>query len=92
MFYYHMLGRDVGKLNVYVDGKKKFTRTGPQGNAWKKADIKVQERAQIVSESAVKCYIIQIHDCINDIYIHFVRLRHLYKHSVYKNVVFSAPG
>ncbi|XP_055996867.1 MAM and LDL-receptor class A domain-containing protein 1-like isoform X2 [Ostrea edulis] len=40
-FWYHMYGSDMGTLNVLVDGSSVWTRTGDQGNSWKKADITV---------------------------------------------------
>ena len=43
-FYYHMYGRDMGTLNVYVDGELVFSRTGNQGRRWKEAEIFIEER------------------------------------------------
>ena len=36
MFYYHMYGRSMGTLNVYNANVKIFTKSGNQGNVWKK--------------------------------------------------------
>ena len=48
-FYYHMKGKDIGQLIVSVNGKQRFRKSGSQGDTWKKADLKVQERANVVS-------------------------------------------
>ena len=48
-FFYHMLGRDVGRLIVYVNGKQALVKSGSQGDQWKKAEFKVQDRATSVS-------------------------------------------
>jgi hypothetical protein len=37
-----MYGSDMGTLNVLVDGNSVWTRTGDQGNRWKRADITIQ--------------------------------------------------
>jgi hypothetical protein len=37
-----MYGSDMGTLNVLVDGNSVWTRTGDQGNIWKKADITIR--------------------------------------------------
>ena len=42
-FYYHMYGRTIGTLNVYVGQKKIFTKTGEQGNQWKQATVNVTD-------------------------------------------------
>jgi hypothetical protein len=42
-FWYHMYGADMGTLNVLVDGSSVWTRTGDQGNSWKKADITIEK-------------------------------------------------
>ena len=47
-FYYHMLGRDVNELKVFVNGKQQFSKKRAQGNKWNKAEFKVQERATSV--------------------------------------------
>jgi hypothetical protein len=39
-----MYGSDMGSLNVLVDGNPVWTRTGDQGNSWKKADITIRRR------------------------------------------------
>ena len=52
-FYYHMLGGDVGTLNVSVNGKSVFTKKGSQGKNWMKADVKVDERATSVRTSCI---------------------------------------
>ena len=52
-FYYHMLGSDVGRLIVHVNGKQRFVKSGQQGNKWLKADLKVQERATRVSKPVI---------------------------------------
>jgi hypothetical protein len=36
-----MYGSDMGSLNVLVDGNSVWTRSGDQGNSWKKADITI---------------------------------------------------
>ena len=50
-FYYHMKGKDIGQLIVHVNGKPQFRKSGSQGSKWEKADLKVQERANVVSKS-----------------------------------------
>jgi len=52
-FYYHMNGKDIGQLIVYVNGKPQFRKSGSQGNRWRKAEFKVQERANVVSKQGV---------------------------------------
>lgn len=52
-FYYHMNGNDIGELIVYVNGQERFRKTGRQGDTWRKADLKVQERANVVSKRVV---------------------------------------
>ena len=42
-FYYHMYGTTMGTLNVYVGQKKIFTKSGNQGNQWKKATVDITE-------------------------------------------------
>jgi hypothetical protein len=37
-----MYGSDMGTLNVLVDGNSVWTRTGDQGNRWKRADITIK--------------------------------------------------
>lgn len=48
-FYYHMLGRAVGELRVYVNDKKVFSETKAQGNNWIRGTFKYPERATTVS-------------------------------------------
>jgi len=52
-FHYHMEGQDIGELIVYVNGQERFRKTGRQGNTWKKADLEVQEQANVVSKHVV---------------------------------------
>ena len=40
-FYYHMNGGDIGALKVYSGGQIKFSKSGSQGNAWKKAEVDI---------------------------------------------------
>ena len=40
-FYYHMYGRDIKTLNVYNGGNVIWTKSGNQGNAWKKAEVSI---------------------------------------------------
>lgn len=44
-FSYHMFGSDIGKLNVHNDNMGNwqtiFTKSGNQGNQWKRAEIDV---------------------------------------------------
>ena len=40
-FYYHMLGRDVNALKVFVGSNKVFEKTGSQGSAWKEASVRI---------------------------------------------------
>ena len=35
-FYYHMYGANMGTLNVFSGNNKVFTKSGNQGNYWKK--------------------------------------------------------
>ena len=42
-FFYHMYGASTGTLNVFVGGKKVFTKAGNQGNSWKEENVKVSE-------------------------------------------------
>ncbi|XP_068711848.1 MAM and LDL-receptor class A domain-containing protein 1-like isoform X1 [Montipora foliosa] len=42
-FRYHMLGRGVGKLKVWVDGIVRFEKSGYQGREWMKADLKLEK-------------------------------------------------
>ncbi|BET00140.1 Scavenger receptor [Nesidiocoris tenuis] len=39
VFWYHMYGFNIGTLDVYVDYKKVFTKTGNLGNKWRKGII-----------------------------------------------------
>ncbi|XP_048581562.1 tryptase isoform X2 [Nematostella vectensis] len=43
-FYYHMVGSGVGSLNVYIGGSKVFSKNGPQGLTWRKAQIWAQQK------------------------------------------------
>ena len=40
-FYYHMYGSGIGTLNIYNCGKRLWSMSGNQGNAWKKAQVTV---------------------------------------------------
>ena len=40
-FYYHMFGRGVNALKVFVGSIKVFEKTGSQGFAWKKATVNI---------------------------------------------------
>jgi len=40
-FYYHMYGRDVKALNVYLGGSKIFSMAGDQGKVWKMAEVQL---------------------------------------------------
>lgn len=42
-FYYHMYGDSMGTLNVFVGQRKIFTKSGDQGNQWKKASVDVTD-------------------------------------------------
>ena len=42
-FFYHMYGASTGTLNVFVGGKKIFTKAGNQGNSWKEENVKVSD-------------------------------------------------
>jgi hypothetical protein len=37
-----MYGSDMGTLKVLVDGNSVWSRSGDQGNSWKKADITIR--------------------------------------------------
>lgn len=39
IFYYHMYGESMGTLNVHNGNVKIFSKSGDQGNVWKKATI-----------------------------------------------------
>ena len=40
-FWYHMRGRGVGSLDVWVDNTNVLVLEGSQGNEWKKAKVKI---------------------------------------------------
>ena len=42
-FFFHMYGATIGTLNVFIAGSNVFQMTGPQGNMWKEAIIKVSQ-------------------------------------------------
>ena len=48
-FYYHMFGRDVGELKVYVNDKQAFSKTKKEGDKWIRGTFKFPERAKTVS-------------------------------------------
>ena len=58
-FYYHMYGRTMGTLNVFIGDNKVFSISGNQGNKWKKAHAIVYKRkilpVSIVS-STPRCF------------------------------------
>ena len=37
-FYYHMYGKNMGTLNVFIGNRTVFTESGDHGNIWIKAD------------------------------------------------------
>ena len=48
-FYYHMYGSSMGTLNVYNKNVKIFTKSGNQGNVWKKVTTTLHP-SDVVSE------------------------------------------
>ena len=40
-FYYHMYGATIGKLNIRGGGRIIWSKSGNQGNAWKKALVSI---------------------------------------------------
>ena len=40
-FFYHMYGKTIGTLKVFVGGSNVLQINGPQGNMWKEANISV---------------------------------------------------
>ena len=42
-FWYHMYGVDIGSLEVYVGDKSYFSKSGDNGNQWKKAYLPIAE-------------------------------------------------
>ena len=40
-FYYHMYGSDIGSLNVSINSKQVFSRSGNKGNQWFKASVTI---------------------------------------------------
>ena len=42
-FYYNMLGKSVGTLNVRVGNTLVFTKSGNQGQAWKSAEVRLSQ-------------------------------------------------
>ena len=61
-FYYHMYGATMGTLNVYVGKKKIFTKSGNQGNQWKKATVDITEpgASQV---NIVNSRVLMLHQC-----------------------------
>ncbi|KAJ7385144.1 Meprin A subunit beta [Desmophyllum pertusum] len=49
-FYYHMYGKTVNQLNVYLGSSKVFSKSGAQGNEWKKAEVSINGKGNIVFE------------------------------------------
>ena len=41
-FFYHMYGAAIGKLNVTINGRSVFSRSGNQGNNWIEASISLR--------------------------------------------------
>ena len=48
VFYYHMYGSNMGTLNVFSGNDKIFTKSGNQGNYWKKV-VRTVRSANMVS-------------------------------------------
>ena len=46
-FFYHMLGRSVGTLNVYSGSKNVFTKSGSQGNKWIEAKVPISSSGRV---------------------------------------------
>ena len=46
-FYYHMYGSGIGSLKVVAGNQLKFSKTGNQGNAWKKAEVDIASSANV---------------------------------------------
>lgn len=42
-FYYHMYGFHTGTLNVFVGGRKVFSKSKQQGNKWFKATVRLSQ-------------------------------------------------
>ena len=53
-FSYHMYGSSMGTLKVVVGGKTVFTKSGNQGNKWRKSSVEIFDpRASTVRKSTV---------------------------------------
>lgn len=39
--FYHMHGKDMGALRIIVGGRTVFEKTGPQGNSWNEAKVRL---------------------------------------------------
>ena len=48
VFYYHMYGSNMGTLNVFSGNNKIFSKSGNQGNYWKKV-VRTVRSADMVS-------------------------------------------
>ena len=53
-FYYHMYGSSMGTLNVFSGNATLFTKSGDQGNYWKKVTRTVKLR-DVVSIPVLLC-------------------------------------
>ena len=54
VFYYHMYGSDMGTLNVFSGNDKIFSKSGNQGNYWKKV-VRTVRSAVMVSILFSRC-------------------------------------
>ena len=57
-----MYGSTMGTLNVYVGQKKVFTKSGDQGNQWKKATVDINEPGAT-----------EVRTTIGNLHVHFKR-------------------
>ncbi|KAL9972365.1 hypothetical protein ACROYT_G018650 [Oculina patagonica] len=46
-FYYHMYGRDINRLIVYLGGSKIFAKKKDKGDKWKRAKVTINRRGTI---------------------------------------------
>ena len=46
-FFYHMYGSHMGTLNVFSGNKTIFTKSGDQGNVWKRVEHSLESSGEV---------------------------------------------
>ena len=65
-----MYGKTVNQLNVYLGSSKVFSKSGAQGNEWKKAEVSINGQGNVSRPLGVKFWFQTLYEyCVGHTFI-----------------------